>query len=107
MYIHVVTYAHLLKLLFFLQHFNDFIDFIDCCLLSLSVVLLQVFFFSILFLFSRGLDLSKYVVNEDHVKPIYDLFAVSNHFGGMGGGHCKPHPQHTYYVNNNYKFVCY
>ena len=27
--------------------------------------------------------------NEDDPEPIYDLFAVSNHFGGMGGGHCK------------------
>jgi len=37
----------------------------------------------------RGLDLSKYIssvgVNESF--PIYDLYAVSNHFGGMGGGH--------------------
>ena len=62
-------------------------------------------FFSTLFLFSRELDLSQYVVNEDHVKPIYDLFAVSNHFGGMGGGHCKPHQQHTYYLKDINLFV--
>ena len=40
-------------------------------------------------LFCRGLDLSNYVVNEEHERPVYDLFAVSNHFGGLGGGHCK------------------
>ena len=66
--------------------------FVCCCLLFCYKF---SSFFPIFFLFSRGLDLSKYVVNEDHVKPIYDLFAVSNHFGGMGRGHCKPHPQHS------------
>ena len=41
-----------------------------------------------MFLFRRGLDLSKYVVNEEEPLPLYDLFAVSNHYGGLGGGHC-------------------
>ena len=36
----------------------------------------------------RGLDLRKYVKAPDQPDSIYDLFAVSNHFGGMGGGHC-------------------
>ena len=44
-----------------------------------------------------GLDLSSYVVNEDHDKPMYDLFAVSNHFGGLGGGHCELLP---FVINN-------
>ena len=35
------------------------------------------------------LDLSKYVVNPNHVPPVYDLYAVINHYGGLGGGHCK------------------
>jgi len=36
----------------------------------------------------EGLDLTKWVVNEDEKKEaIYDLYAVSNHFGGLGGGH--------------------
>jgi len=35
-----------------------------------------------------SLDLSKWVVNAEEQKNcIYDLYAVSNHFGGMGGGH--------------------
>ena len=42
----------------------------------------------------QGLDLGKFVVNEDE-KPYstYDLYAVSNHFGGLGGG--KPHTIHN------------
>ncbi|KAK9816595.1 hypothetical protein WJX72_002470 [[Myrmecia] bisecta] len=35
----------------------------------------------------QGLDLSKHVLREQDAPPIYDLYAVSNHFGGMGGGH--------------------
>lgn len=34
-----------------------------------------------------GLDLSPYTLGEQEVPPVYDLFAVSNHMGGMGGGH--------------------
>ena len=42
------------------------------------------------FTHTSGLNLSDYALNtEDPDEPIYDLFAVSNHFGGMGGGHCK------------------
>jgi len=35
----------------------------------------------------RKLDMSQYVINKDQPPPIYDLIAVSNHYGGMGGGH--------------------
>ena len=35
----------------------------------------------------KGLDLSSHVLREQEVPPIYDLFAVSNHMGGLGGGH--------------------
>ncbi|GAM18410.1 hypothetical protein SAMD00019534_015850 [Acytostelium subglobosum LB1] len=35
----------------------------------------------------KGLDLSPYVLNKSQADPIYDLFAVSNHYGSMGGGH--------------------
>jgi len=37
----------------------------------------------------RGLDMSRFVINPQHPRAIYDLIAVSNHFGGLGGGHCK------------------
>ncbi|ESW97058.1 hypothetical protein KL918_000669 [Ogataea parapolymorpha] len=35
----------------------------------------------------EGLDMSKYVVDSTGEEMIYDLFAVDNHFGGLGGGH--------------------
>ena len=37
----------------------------------------------------HGLDMGKYVINKNHGPAVYDLVAVSNHYGGMGGGHCK------------------
>ncbi len=37
----------------------------------------------------QGLDLRDFVLSpEDREKYVYDLFAVSNHMGMMGGGHC-------------------
>jgi ubiquitin carboxyl-terminal hydrolase 4/11/15 len=38
----------------------------------------------------QGLDLNRYVLHNDKNPEdlIYDLYAVSNHFGGTGGGHC-------------------
>mmetsp|Transcript_39815 Transcript_39815/g.64580 ORF Transcript_39815/g.64580 Transcript_39815/m.64580 type:complete len:894 (-) Transcript_39815:121-2802(-) len=36
----------------------------------------------------RGLDLSPHLAHRTLEEPaIYDLFAVSNHYGGLGGGH--------------------
>ena len=36
----------------------------------------------------HGLDLSPYVLHQPAgASAVYDLFAVSNHFGGLGGGH--------------------
>ena len=37
----------------------------------------------------KGLDLSSYIRGEsaNESEPIYDLYAVTNHFGGYGGGH--------------------
>lgn len=36
----------------------------------------------------EGLDLSEYVVGpKGKSPPLYDLFAVSEHSGGLGGGH--------------------
>jgi len=34
-----------------------------------------------------GLDMGPYISNKNHAKAVYDLMAVSNHYGGMGGGH--------------------
>ncbi|XP_067683903.1 ubiquitin carboxyl-terminal hydrolase 15-like isoform X3 [Haliotis asinina] len=36
---------------------------------------------------TEGLDLRKYIINPEHGRAVYDLIAVSNHYGGLGGGH--------------------
>ena len=38
---------------------------------------------------TQSLDMAPYVINASHGPAVYDLIAVSNHYGGMGGGHCK------------------
>lgn len=35
----------------------------------------------------HDLDLSPYINSPQDSAPIYDLYAVSNHFGSLGGGH--------------------
>lgn len=36
----------------------------------------------------EGLNMSSYVLqNKEGSKIIYDLYAVSNHFGSLSGGH--------------------
>ena len=43
----------------------------------------------------EGLDLTMQVLHwSDDEKPIYDCYAVSNHFGGLGGGHYTAHCLH-------------
>lgn len=44
----------------------------------------------------EGLDISQWVVNDEQIEDdaIYDLYGVSNHSGGLGGGH------YTAYVKN-------
>ncbi len=38
--------------------------------------------------------MTPYVIQPGHGQAVYDLVAVSNHYGGMGGGHCKyPTPE--------------
>lgn len=39
--------------------------------------------------FVRDLNMSEFVCDPKAGPYIYDLIAVSNHYGGMGGGHCK------------------
>lgn len=52
----------------------------------------------------EGLDLSNYVVGpvDPANPPVYDLYAVSHHSGGMGGGHytavCKNALNNKWYV---------
>lgn len=35
----------------------------------------------------NGLDLREYVLGPDRESAVYDLYAVSNHYGGLSGGH--------------------
>jgi ubiquitin carboxyl-terminal hydrolase 4/11/15 len=39
-------------------------------------------------------DLTEFVIGPKENPPIYDLYAVSNHFGGMGGGHYTAYARH-------------
>lgn len=34
-----------------------------------------------------GLDLAPYVLQKNGQEYVYDLFGISNHYGGCGGGH--------------------
>ena len=52
----------------------------------------------------NGLDMSPYVLSEkdNNSKCIYDLYAVSNHFGNLGGGHYTAfakNPHHKRWYN--------
>jgi len=52
-----------------------------------------------------GLDLNDYLLGKDTIPKIYDLFAVSNHYGGLGGGHytayCKNHFEKRWFEFND------
>jgi ubiquitin C-terminal hydrolase len=44
----------------------------------------------------KNLDLSLYVSKLQREKPIYDLFAVCNHEGFLGGGHYYSYTKHRH-----------
>ena len=46
----------------------------------------------------KSLDMTEHLVHEEPRGSIYDLIAVDNHFGGLGGGH------YTAYVKTNDKW---
>lgn len=50
-----------------------------------------------------GFDLTEFVIGPKENPPIYDLYAVSNHFGGMGGGHYTAYGRHRD-DNNWYRY---
>ena len=53
----------------------------------------------------HGLDMQPYIINKNHGEAVYDLLAVSNHYGGMGGGHCKL-SENCFYVFQMYILFC-
>lgn len=55
---------------------------------------------------TNNLNLKKYIINNNHGPATYDLISVSNHYGGMGGGHytafCKnKDDQQWYYFDDS------
>jgi ubiquitin carboxyl-terminal hydrolase 4/11/15 len=67
-----------LKRFNYTRHYRDKIDlFIDCPIYDL--------------------DLSQFVLNPlEKINAKYDLIAVSNHMGGLGGGHYTAHAKNTH-----------
>jgi len=51
----------------------------------------------------KNLDLSPFINHNDGTSKKYDLFAVSNHYGGMGGGHYVAYAQ-NYFNKKWYTF---
>ena len=49
----------------------------------------------------KGLDLKNYILGKCDENLIYDLFAISNHYGGMGGGH------YTAFAKNHFEDAWY
>jgi len=54
----------------------------------------------------EGLDMTPFVIAPGHAKAVYDLIAVSNHYGGMGGGHYTAYGKNRndgkwYYFDDN------
>jgi ubiquitin carboxyl-terminal hydrolase 4/11/15 len=53
----------------------------------------------------NGLDLTNSVLSKDSTSKVYDLYAVSNHYGGLGGGHytafCKNFFENRWYEFND------
>lgn len=50
-----------------------------------------------------NLDLTPYSAESGDGNGKYELFAVSNHFGGMGGGHYTANAKVTILRNREYR----
>ncbi|CAN6822978.1 unnamed protein product [Brassica oleracea] len=52
----------------------------------------------------HDLDLTKYVANKNLSQPqLYELYALTNHYGGMRSGHYTPHIKVSF-INRWYSF---
>lgn len=49
--------------------------------------------------------MSEFVCDPKAGPYIYDLIAVSNHYGGMGGGHCKSF-FFPFILNKSFPYEC-
>ena len=74
--IHLKRFSHTRNSLFGSRKINDLIDFP-----------------------TEGLEMSSYVLNEEQRQKgvIYDLYAVSNHFGSLNGGHYTAYTKNFLY----------
>jgi len=50
----------------------------------------------------KNLDMTPYVINSSHGQAVYDLISVSNHYGGMGGGHYTAYGKSK--IDNNWYY---
>merc|ERR1711936_537124 len=50
----------------------------------------------------KNLDMTPYVINSAHGQAVYDLISVSNHYGGMGGGHYTAYGKSK--IDNNWYY---
>ena len=51
----------------------------------------------------HDLDLSQFAQGPQSKPPVYELYAVSNHYGSLGGGHYTAYAK-NFQLNNWYKF---
>lgn len=55
----------------------------------------------------RNLDLSKYVKGKDGQSHVYELYAISNHYGGLGGGHYTAYGKVKDTITNPVYFILF
>lgn len=63
--------------------------------------------FGLLVFFNSDLDMSEFLINPNAGPCRYNLIAVSNHYGGMGGGHCKLFQISSLYMSTLYIYFKY
>lgn len=51
--------------------------------------------------------MSEFLINPNAGPCRYNLIAVSNHYGGMGGGHCKLFQISSFYMSTSYIYFNY
>lgn len=77
--------------------FNDIICYVAPVNVYITGLLIQVLFPL------QQLDLGRYVLHQQEQPPVYDCYAVSNHYGGLGGGHYTAFAQ----MCNDKKWYCF
>jgi ubiquitin carboxyl-terminal hydrolase 4/11/15 len=55
----------------------------------------------------HGLDLTNYIANKISQHQIYELYAVSNHYGSMASGHYTAYIKVNFSTSNTFSCNCY